>query len=359
VSALARQPLRGAVASVAVMALALAFVASFEFSRFAGQVSFFMLCLIPLQVVAVVLWGAKLPLVELLPRPLRGIALLFLNVAIAVAIAPIALQVAGEGLRPPGPIPSHFAIIVVPTTFWLAIMFGGWPFTAIARERLVPGLAVLAASYVITYGIFATFFNYGFLEGTPAYLASAPQGLFNGVIALVFYVTCLAVMFLVLCFDLWPFTTSPALMKQPVLGAVWTVVALAGGAAATYVGLTLMGADPMVFLTRVSAPFIFGSIIVLNMLQNSLFASMRQPLKGVMNAAAAAVIGVGLARLYGALAPAVSGQLTSGPPGYDFEVWLANALLSVTFPFLIFHAAYFDYWPLPAAHVAAENAARD
>jgi hypothetical protein len=39
-------------------------------------------------------------------------------------------------------------------------------------------------------------------------------------------------------------------------------------------------------------------------------------------------------------------------------VWLANALLSVTFPFLIFHAAYFDYWPLPAAHVAAENAAR-
>jgi hypothetical protein len=347
VSALARQPLRGAVASVAVMALALAFVASFEFSSFAGQVSFFMLCLIPLQVVAVVLWGANLPFVELLPRPLRGIALLLLNVAIAVAIAPIALQVAGEGLRPPGPIPSHFAIIV-----------GGWPFTAIARERLVPGMAVLAASYVITYGVFATFFNYGFLEGTPAYLASAPQGLFNGVIALVFYVTCLAVMFLVLCFDLWPFTTSPALMKQPVLGAVWTVVALAGGAAATYVGLTLMGADPMVFLTRVSAPFIFGSIIVLNMLQNSLFASMRQPLKGVMNAAAAAVIGVGLARLYGALAPAVSGQLTSGPPGYDFEVWLANALLSVTFPFLIFHAAYFDYWPLPAAYGAAENAAR-
>jgi len=40
------------------------------------------------------------------------------------------------------------------------------------------------------------------------------------------------------------------------------------------------------------------------------------------------------------------GALTPGPPGYDFEVWLANALLSVTFPFLIFLAAYFAFWPL-------------
>src|SRR5688572_756854 len=101
VSALARQPLRGAVASVAVMALALAFVARFDFGRFVGPVSSFMLCLIPLQVVVVVLCGARLPYVELLPRPLRGMALLLLNVAVAVAIAPIALQVAGEGLRPP------------------------------------------------------------------------------------------------------------------------------------------------------------------------------------------------------------------------------------------------------------------
>jgi hypothetical protein len=29
-----------------------------------------------------------------------------------------------------------------------------------------------------------------------------------------------------------------------------------------------------------------------------------------------------------------------------YEVWLVNALLSVTFPFLIFYAAYFNYWPL-------------
>ena len=35
-----------------------------------------------------------------------------------------------------------------------------------------------------------------------------------------------------------------------------------------------------------------------------------------------------------------------GQPGYEYEIWLVNALLSVTFPFLIFYAAYFNYWPL-------------
>ena len=42
----------------------------------------------------------------------------------------------------------------------------------------------------------------------------------------------------------------------------------------------------------------------------------------------------------------VTGPMESGPPAYDYEIWIANALLSVTFPFLIFLAAYFAYWPL-------------
>lgn len=344
------QPVRGLIASFAVMALALLFVGAFDFAVFAGPVSFFMLCLIPMQIVAVVLWGARLPFLERTSQPARGVALLVINVVVAAVITPLALRLAGEGVSPPGPIPSHYVIIVVPTTFWLAIMLGGWPFTAIWKNQIVSGVAVLIASYAITFAIFLAFFDYGFLQGTPAYLTSAPSGLFNGVTALVFYVTCLAVMFLVLCFDLWPFTRSPAIMTQPLLGAVWTAVALAGGTAVTYLGLTVLRVDPMVFLTRVTAPFIFGSIIVLNMLRNSLFASLRQPLKGVMNAGTAIAVGGSLATVYGALAPVVTGTLASGPPNFDYEVWLANALLSVTFPFLIFHAAYFDYWPLARAH---------
>jgi hypothetical protein len=328
------------------MAIALVFVSLFDFPMFAGWVSFAMLGLIPMQVVAVVLWGANPGFASGLRQPLKGVALVLLTVVATAVISPIVFMTVGEGLSPPGPIPSHYVVIVVPTTFWLAIMMGGWPFNTMTSSSMVSGLAVLVASYVVTYIVFLIFFNYDFLQGAPVYLRSAPSGMFNGVSALVFYVTALAVMFLVLCFDLWPLTNFPGVMKQPVLGLVWTLIALGGAALAIAIGINATGADPMAFLTEVTVPFIFGSIIVLNMFQNTLFGRMAQPLKGVMNTIAAAAIGVVLAHLYVFLLPLISGPLPSGPPGYDREIWLANALLGVTFPFLIYHAAFFGYWPL-------------
>ena len=348
------QPALGLLASAIVMAVALVFVSVFDFGTFAGWVSFVMMGLIPMQVVVVVLWEANPAFASTWRQPLKGILLTLLTVVATIVFSPLAHVLVGEGASPPGPIPSHYVIAVVPTTFWLAIMMGGWPFTRAIKNPLGAGVALLAASYLVTYVVFRVFFNYEFLQGAPVYLASAPHGMYNAVSALVFYVTALAIMFLVLCFDLWPFTRFAAVMKQPVLGAVWTVVALGGAALAMKVGVESAGVDPMAFLTGVTAPFIFGSIIVLNMLQNALFAKMSQPLKGVMNTMTAAVIGLMLAHFYLSLAPRVTGVLSSGPPGYDREIWLANSLLGVTFPFLIYHAAFFGYWPLLARPSQAE-----
>lgn len=340
------QPVLGVVASAIAMAIALGFISLFDVASFSGAVSFFDLCTIPMQVMVVVLWGANPPFVAGLRQPARGLVLLALTVAAAVVISPLALWLAGEGISPPGPIPSHFVIIAVPFTFWACIMLGGWPFTSLTKNPVASGLATLVFAYVATWVAFRLLFNYEFLQGTPVYLASAPQGALNGVEALVLIVTALAGMFVLLHFDLWPLTTKPSLMTQPVLGAIWTVVAVVLAAAAMHLGVGWLHMDPMVFLTRVTAPFIFGTIIVLNMLQNSLFASLAQPLKGAANTLAAVVIGEGLSQAYGRLAPFVSGPLVSGPPTYDHEIWLANALLSTTFPVLIFIAAYFGYWPL-------------
>jgi len=342
------QPALGLLSSAIVMAIALAFVSAFDFPTFAGWVAFVMLGLIPMQVMMVVLWGANPVFASRLRQPAKGVVLIVLTVIATAVISPIVFMTVGEGAAPPGPIPSHYVIIAVPTTFWLCIMMGGWPFNRLSSNPLVSGLVTLVAAYVVTLVVFRIFFNYDFLQGAPVYLASAPKGMFNGVMALVFYVTALAVMFLVLCFDLWPLTLSPAVMKQPVLGLVWTAIALVGAALAVTIGISGPGADPMAFLTEVTVPFIFGSIIVLNMLGNTLFARMSQPLKGVMNTIAAAAIGLVLANLYKSLAPMLVGPLPSGPPGYESEIWLANSLLSVTFPFLIFHAAFFGYWPLQA-----------
>ena len=179
-----------------------------------------------------VVWGANAPFVAGLQQPAKGLALLLVTAVVAAVITPLVWQFVGEGVSPPGPIPSQYAVVVVPTTFFLAIAFGGWPFTTVIRNRIAAGLLLLAAAYLITYALFRAFFNYDFLQDAPVYLQSAPHGTFNGVVALVFYVTMLAGMFLLLHFDLWPLTTSPVLMKQPVLGLVWTLIAAAAGARA-------------------------------------------------------------------------------------------------------------------------------
>ena len=352
-----RQPALGLVATAIIIAISLLYLSFFDFGTFAGPVAFFMLCLIPAQVVLVVL-APNPPLAARLSQPLKGIVLILMTVAAALVIAPLALRLTGEGISPPGPIPSHFAVIVVPTTFFLAIAFGGWPFSTLTKNRGAVAFMTLIAAYALTYGIFRLFFNYDFLQGAPVYLASAPQGRFNGVMALVFYVTALAGMFVMLHFDLWPFTTSPAIMKQPVLGIVWLAVALAIGALVMAVTTGQMAMDPMYVLTRITAPFIFGTIIVLNMLQNSLFAALAQPVKGVANLVTASAIGVVLAQIYGRVSPAIVGALPSGAPGYEYEIWLVNALLSVTFPFLIYYAAFLNYWPLAKAEPAAAEPAR-
>jgi hypothetical protein len=352
-----RQPFLGLVATALIVAVSLLYLSFFDFATFAGPIAFFMLCLIPAQIVLVVL-APNPPFAAKLSQPVRGVVLILATVAAALVVAPLALRLTGEGISPPGPIPSHFAVIVVPTTFFLAIAFGGWPFSRQTKNGGAVAFMTLITAYALTYGLFRLFFDYDFLQGTPAYLASAPRGMFNGVMALVFYVTALAGMFVLLHFDLWPFTRSAAVMKQPVLGALWLTVSLAIGALVMTVTTGQMALDPMYVLTRITAPFIFGTIIVLNMLQNSLFAAVAQPLKGIANLAAASVIGVGLAQVYGLLSPIVVGPLPSGAPGYEYEIWLVNALLSVTFPFLIYYAAFLNYWPLAKAEPAAAEPAR-
>ena len=58
-----------------------------------------------------------------------------------------------------------------------------------------------------------------------------------------------------------------------------------------------------------------------------------------------------LAQLYRALAADGHRRASAGPPTYDMEIWLASALLAVTFPFLIFFAEFFKFWPLAKSRI--------
>ncbi len=343
-----KQPLLGIAATVLVVAVSLGFISLFAFPIFANWVAFLTICFIPIQIVTSVTWGCEHPgFAAARSQPAKGILLTLLALVVGAIVAAVHFMTVGGGINPPPPMLAMCIIASVVIMFWLAIMWGGWPFDKLIKNRLGAGFAMLAACYIINYLLFRLLFDYGFMKGAPVYVASLdPHGLFNAWNVLVFYITVTAVMFLSLNFDLWPFTASPALMKQPVLGFVWTIVALAIGGLALYIGVDVIGMDVVSFMVRVPIPFIFGTIIVLNMMHGSLFGKFAQPLKGLLNALASGVIGVTLALLYGALAPMVTGAVKPGPPGYDFEIWLASALLAVTFPFLIFYAEFFKMWPL-------------
>lgn len=352
-----KQPAAGILATIIMVAIALGFISLFEFPTFAGWTSYCLLCLIPIQIVAAVTWGSNPSFAARYNQPAKGALLIAVTLVVGAIAAVVYFVTAGGSLSPPTPMLTMCTIVSVIVTFWAAIMWGGWPFTALIKNSVAAGLTMLAACYVVNYLLFRVFFNYSFMQGAPVYVpAQDPHGLFNAWSALAFYLTALSMMFLMVNFELWPLTKVPAVMRQPALGIVWTVLVLMLAAVLFYLGVDVLGMDPVAFMVRVPVPFVFGTIVVQNMLQGSLFAKWQQPTKGVLNVIAVIVIGQLLSRLYGALAPVVTGTLKVGPPGYDFEIWLASALLSVTFPFLIFHAEYFKLWPLRRTNLAPEMA---
>ena len=343
-----KQPVLGIAAAILVMTVSLGFISFFDFPTFGSWVAYLMICIIPMQIVIGVTWGTNQPAFAAKQKqPVKGILLAALTLLAGVVVAPTYLAVSGGNITPPGPVPSHAIIVSVVVTFWATIVFGAWPFKTLFKNDVVAGLAMLVACYVVNLLLFRLFFDYTFLQGAPVYVASLdPHGMFTALNALVFYVTSLSIMFLLLSFDLWPLTKFHAVMQQPVLGIVWTAVCVLLGGLLFWIGMRVVQMDVMVFLVTVPIPYIFGSIIVLNMLQNSAMAKLTQPVKGIANALLVAVIGTGLAQLYRGLAPVVTGTLHSGPPTYELEIWLASALLAVTFPFLIFFAEFFKFWPL-------------
>jgi hypothetical protein len=346
-----KQPVLGIAATILIIAISLGFISLYDFPRFSGWVSGFLICIIPMEIVMGVTWGMKQPrFIAERSQPVRGILFSLLTLVVGAVVALVHWAAAFGSVSPPTPMFTQCIIASVVIMFWMAIMWGGWPFTALIKNPLAAGFALLVACYVLNYILFRIFFNYDFLKGAPVYVAAQdPQGLFNGWTAVVFYVTAITPMFLSLCFDLWPFTKSPSLMKQPVLGIVWTIVCLVIGGAAMYIGVSVMKMDVVAFLVSVPIPVIFGTIFVLNMLQGSLFAKFTQPLKGVLNTVAAIVLGNLFALFYREMASVVTGKLDVGPPAYQFEIWLASALLAVTFPFLVAYADFFTMWPLQRA----------
>ena len=342
-----RQPLLGIIATVVVIAISLAFISLLDWPLFRDWVSFYLMCTIPFTFVVGAYWHGEHPRsIARLRQPWRGLAYLVLALLVGLVVAIVLVATVGGGVTPPTPLVTQCVIISVPISFWLAVVWGGWPFRKI-KSPLLGGAALLVATYAIAVLVFETLMNFRVFQGAPFYSPELdPQGAFDAWTVLVTIVTAMAAAFLMLHFDLWPITLRPRLLSQPTLGLLWTVTILVLAGIVVAFCLNGLGMPAPEYLTTVPVPFLFGSIVTLNILEGAHLGSLKQPLRGVISAVVAAVLGLILAQLFVLASGTVTGELGWGAPTFDGQIWLASALLAVTFPFLAFHADYFGLWPL-------------
>ena len=137
------------------MAISLGFISLFDYPSFSGWIATFLLCLIPMEIVMGVTWGMKQPgFAAERSQPVRGILFSLIALAAGAIVALAHWTGVGTSVSPPTPIFTQCMIASVVIMFCLAIMWGGWPFTALIKNPLGAGVALMVACYAINYILF-------------------------------------------------------------------------------------------------------------------------------------------------------------------------------------------------------------
>lgn len=136
--------------------------------------------------------------------------------------------------------------------------------------------------------------------------------------------------------------------KQPLMGIV-TILAILAVALMVYgTFVHWLGMDPMAFMVKGPVCIIFGTFLVQNMMQFQLLASVPQPQKGLLKILLCGLCAALMYQLYLWALPVMAGTaLPAGPSaGYGQEIWIASAMLGVTFPIINFVSGGFEFWPV-------------
>jgi hypothetical protein len=352
-----KQPALGIFSTVLVVVFALGISVSLAPGTMIAWVTLLLVAMVPPQIVlTLALRGEHPKFLARLPQPWRGLSFCLLTVLVGLPIAAVANFTLGGGLTPPTPFANMFLILGVCVTLILVAPFQCWPFSALFPKRpLLMGLTLLAAAYAVSTAIFLTLFNFAFLKGAPFYRADLdPHGAFMAWIPLIFALTCFVVILCLVLLDFWPVAALPplfpALGKQPWFGIASSicVAAVAAGIWTVFVGKLQM--DMVVFMIRVVISLIFGIFILLVMTEGAQFVALPQPARGGVLIVIAVGLSMASFALYSFACQKAFG-LPSGPPTYDRELWLASAMLAVTFPMMVSYANFFQYWPFRSAAV--------
>ena len=358
-----KHPALGVLATVLMVVLSLLISVSLAPTTMIAWVTLLLVAMVPPQIVLTLALQGKHPAsLARLPQPLRGVAFCALTALIGLPIAAGANLTLGGGLTPPTPFANMFLILGVCVTLGIVAQFQCWPFSVLfPKKPLLMGLAILVGAYAFTTLLFKFLFNFDFLQGAPFYRAELnPHGLFMAWIPLIFALTSFVVILCLILLDFWPVSKLPPLFaplgKQPWFGIVASlfITLVASCIWALFVGNLQM--DMVVFMVRVIISTIFGIFILLIMMEGAQFVNLPQPARGGVLIMIAAFLSMASFALYRFACQHAFG-LASGPPSYDRELWLASAMLAVTFPVMVAYANFFQFWPFRRAAAEAQGEA--
>ncbi len=336
-------------AFILILAIASFIIGIFEHQFFSTWVCFVFMCGVPAQLVTCMIWKCSFPsFVTELGQPAKGIVLTLMTATIAGVVALLTFTLVGGSMSPPTPLLIQYIILTVITTFWFVPIMNCWPLSRFISSPGLLGVATLIFVYVFSWVLYMIFFDFSAMAGAPFYSeAMDPKGLLSAEVALSYFVTITGAILVLLLTDMTLITKLTGQLKQPVMGIVGTLVVLVLTWICWFVFVKLLDFDMTVFFVKVPICFVFGVFLADTLMQHRLFEGMKQPTRGLLLTLLAAFYGFIMYYLYAALGPMLSGvDLQAGGPTYDMELWVANALLSITFPVIVIIADYFQFWPI-------------
>ncbi|NQY87356.1 MAG: hypothetical protein HRT51_06300 [Colwellia sp.] len=347
-----RQPILGITSTIICIIIALTICAQFSIQNFNSWVAFIVTAMIPSQIILALVWDSSYPKwLTKFKQPIKGLFLFILMVVMGLIAVFISLLFIGDSITPPTPMVIMFTILSVVITMWLVVVWQCWPLSMVTKHPAIIGLGTLALTYLITFAIFDTLFNFNFLSDASFYTTVAdPSGLLNAWTVLSFFLTTVALIDALILLDFWPMTRLqkkvPIFEKQPVFGMINTVFILLFSYCIWHIFVTYLNMDVVEYTVEVIVSFIFGEFIMLVMMQTAPFTQLKQPYKGGCLLVSCGLLALCMYWLYRSMSMYIVGPVASGSPTYDLELWIATAMLSITFPLLIIFGEFFEFKPL-------------
>ena len=312
---------------------------------------FLSISIIPSLIIINTIWQFKHPalLSRIETQPWRGLSFTVFAAVVGLSISFVGMKWIGHNIAPPTPFLMMFAILSVVMTMWQLLVFEGWPFNGMCSA--IQGWAVLGTSYALAYLCYALFFDFSLLTGAPeSWLAIAPQGLFEPWSAIVYFITTLGVIFAWQLLEFKPLSLlrykETLVGRQPFYGLLLGGAVLLISLLVFKLGTGYFKADPVSFMVRGPISFLFGMFLIMDTTANKAFASIKQPSRGFLLIVLSMLLGFLLCICYEWFMYWMLNLIVSGAPSYVAELWLANAMLSMTFPLILIYCHFFNYWPI-------------